>query len=98
MTGSTQKTDQAGNAMTGRGAFEEHEPEVTCDVVHFRQVEASGSSERVTRAYPENIFGVPSWDPDYIDQRQAEFDPTGGNVGTVSNYQPQFRYHIVTKN
>ncbi|MBL8122590.1 MAG: hypothetical protein JNJ39_00660 [Blastocatellia bacterium] len=58
--------------------------------MHFRQVDASGSSERVTRAYPENIFGVPSWDPDYIDQRQAEFDPTGGNVGTISNYQPQY--------
>lgn len=44
----------------------------------------------MTRAYPENIFGVPSWDPDYIDQRQAEFDPTGGNVGTISDYQPQY--------
>ncbi|MBL8122589.1 MAG: hypothetical protein JNJ39_00655 [Blastocatellia bacterium] len=26
MTGSIQKTDQAGNAMTGKGAFEEYEP------------------------------------------------------------------------
>lgn len=68
----------------------EYNPSATYDAVHFRQTDPSGSSERVTRAYPENIFGVPSWDPDYIDQRQAEFDPTGGNVGTVNNYQPQY--------
>lgn len=63
----------------------EYNPSATYDAVHFRQVDASGSSERVTRAYPENIFGMPSWDPDYIDQRLAEFGPTGGTVGTITN-------------
>ncbi|MBX3291047.1 MAG: RHS repeat protein [Acidobacteria bacterium] len=60
------------------------------DAVHYEHVDANGVSQRVTRQAPEHIFGVPISDPNYIDQRQAEFDPAGGNVGTVTSYNPVY--------
>ncbi|MBX3292719.1 MAG: RHS repeat protein [Acidobacteria bacterium] len=60
------------------------------DTVHFRQTDALGISERVTRSSPENLFGVTINEPNYIDPRHMETDPMGGNVGTVTSHTPVY--------
>ncbi|MEJ7623796.1 MAG: VCBS repeat-containing protein [Pyrinomonadaceae bacterium] len=62
----------------------------TYDAVHFEHSDPIGMSQRVTRTSPEHIYGVTVNNPSYIDQRQAEFDPTGSSVGLSTNYRAQY--------
>src|SRR5690606_33954574 len=65
------------------------------DAVNFHHSDALGTSQRVTRPSPEDLFGVPLWNPDYIDQRQTELSPEGGNVGTVTDHRVRYGTPVI---
>jgi YD repeat-containing protein len=64
-------------------------PDTTHEAAQFHHVDPAGFSQRVTGNYPEALLGQPSWDPNYIDPRQHEYEPGGANVGIVTNYVQQ---------
>lgn len=64
-------------------------PSATHDVVQFYHRDPAGVSQRVSRNSPETLLGYTSQEPNYIDPRHAEFDPSGSNVGLVTNFTYQ---------